>query len=129
MPLRDVITAGDGGDPRECWEWPHGRYRAGYGSVVYGGRNGYTHRLSYDAHRGPIPEGMHIDHLCRNRACWNPAHLEPVTLAENNRRAAAAITECPAGHPYTHENLRPGRGRDCRICHREQERGRRRTPR
>jgi hypothetical protein len=67
--------------------------RAGYGRVGLGPRGtgiGYTHRVMYEAAKGPIPAGLHIDHLCRNRACCNPAHLEAVTQAVNNARAAAA---------------------------------------
>jgi hypothetical protein len=63
----------------------------GYGLVGLGGRGdgvGYTHRLLYADTKGPIPDGLHIDHLCRNRACCNPDHLEAVTQGENNRRAA-----------------------------------------
>ena len=128
MIARDLIAAGNGGPPDECWEWSRGRYRSGYGTVLYeDGRNGYAHRLSYEIHVGPIPDGLELDHICRNRACWNPAHLEPVTHAENMRRGAAARWSpvCPAGHPKTDENRRKGRRNyDCRVCHRERERRR-----
>ena len=77
-----------------CWEWT-GRFdRYGYGAVKLkiGGRvrNIGAHRVSWWAHRGPIPGGLHLDHLCRVRSCVNPWHLEPVTSAENSRRGAAA---------------------------------------
>lgn len=72
--------------PNGCWEWIGGKTH-GYGMV----RSSPTttvqaHRASYERHIGPIPEGLHVDHLCANRACINPAHLEPVTMQENIKR-------------------------------------------
>ena len=80
----------------------------------------YAHRVAYEHLVGQIPEGMQLDHLCRNRICVNPEHLEPVTASENRLRATALITECPSGHPYEGENAglqRDGR-RYCRACKR-----------
>lgn len=74
-----------------CWEWTRSLTTAGYGNLrLPDGRYGYAHRMSWELSRGPIPDGLTIDHLCRNRKCVNPEHLEPVTQAENNRRARAA---------------------------------------
>ena len=108
-----------------CWEWP-GAKSHGYGQVQRTGtrRLGRVHRMVYEHFVGAIPEGLTLDHLCRNRACANPAHLEPVTVRENILRsmAPAAInarkTHCNAGHPLVEGNLvRQHTGkRLCRIC-------------
>lgn len=80
----------------------------------------YAHRVAYEHIVGPIPPGMQLDHLCRNRMCVNPEHLEPVTAQENRRRATALITECPNGHPYDEANSKhsPDGRRYCRECKR-----------
>ncbi len=108
----------------ECWIWTGARRPGGYG-VIGKSRGGVdsVHRVSYEIYVGPIPEGLHIDHLCGNRLCANPAHLEAVTQAENNRRAAevrvANLTHCKRGHEFTPENtMRQHKGqRLCRTCH------------
>ena len=79
--------------PGGCWLWTGARNRKGYGFLHRDGHRGakeYAHRLAYGWYRGPIPNGLHIDHLCRNTSCVNPAHLEAVTPRENDRRARAA---------------------------------------
>lgn len=120
-----------------CIEWTAGTNGVGYGIVHLGPDEGsrkvYAHRWSYEQHVGPIPDGLHLDHLCRNTICVNPDHLEPVTPEENILRGIswAAVnarkTHCPKGHPYSGDNLyvRPGAGnRACRTCCRERDRAR-----
>lgn len=72
-----------------CWEWQHQTIRNGYGRGSFGGVAKLAHRHYYEQARGPIPDGTELDHLCRNRRCVNPEHLEPVTRATNTRRGAA----------------------------------------
>lgn len=106
-----------------CWEFTGAR-TAGYGVIGTGGSAiGRTHRLAYQALVGPIPATLQLDHLCRNRACFNPKHLEPVTSRENTMRGEnfaaknAAKTHCVNGHEFTPENTYPYRGwRHCRTC-------------
>lgn len=118
-----------------CWTWTGSRNEAtGYCACnmrVEGG-GGYAHRVAYILAKGPIPAGLSIDHLCRNRGCVNPDHLEAVSHRENilrspNALAAinAAKTHCPQGHPYSGSNLRlsaDGRSRVCRTCGNERSR-------
>ena len=77
-------------DPNACWPWlGKTKKAAGYGSCYYGGRSVSAHRLAWELANGrPIPEGLTIDHKCRNKSCCNPDHLEPVSVEENSRRAA-----------------------------------------
>lgn len=107
-----------------CWEWL-GATTNGYGRIAVDGRVGYVHRISWEFYREAIPVGLVIDHLCENRQCFNPDHLEVVTVAENtNRRrdAPSSRTHCPQGHRYAGENLRTYVSPDgyehrvCRIC-------------
>ncbi len=110
-----------------CWEWMGRINNQGYGVIGSGGRHSteYVHRLSYLYFRSEIPEDLVVDHLCRNRRCANPYHLEVVTQIENIRRgnSPAAVTRrngfCCRGHPMTAENIyirSDGHGMRCREC-------------
>ena len=109
-----------------CWLWTGAKYKAGYGHFSMAkGKDEGAHRIAYALMRGPIPDGLTLDHLCRNKSCVNPDHLEPCTRGENTMRADTVTarnklkTHCPHGHPYSGENLlfaRSGRSRLCRAC-------------
>jgi hypothetical protein len=73
--------------PNGCWLWTGVHIGAGYGQASLNGVRQVAHRVAYELTVGPVPEGLQLDHLCRNRGCVNPDHLEPVTASENKRRA------------------------------------------
>lgn len=106
-----------------CWQWRNSLASDGYGKFWIAQTQFLAHRFSYQLYIGEIPEGLQLDHQCRNRGCVNPEHLEPVTQKENILRGAglAAIaaksTKCPKGHPYDAVNTRGNRF--CRGCHYE----------
>lgn len=80
----------DGGYSSPCWFWLGALSRKGYGRVQVDGVHRPAHRAVYEALYGPVPKHLHLDHLCSNKSCVNPAHMEPVTPAENNRRKQSA---------------------------------------
>lgn len=112
----------------ECWEWTGAKVGRGYGHFTQGGADKMilAHRWSYEYMVAAIPVGLEIDHLCRNKACVRPDHLEPVPHAENIARNPNAVnhrrpTHCPDGHEYSQGNTRVDkRGRrSCRACGRK----------
>lgn len=112
-----------------CWQWLGALNSNGYG--IRAGQ--YAHRKSYELHVGPIPSGLQIDHLCRNRGCFNPDHLEAVTPSDNVRRGvspsaiAVRTNRCKWGHELTPDNVyvrRDTGSRQCRECHRRRGRER-----
>ena len=114
--------------PNGCWEWIAFRNRQGYGRFLGSSQKAVSaHRWAYEHLIGPIPNGLTIDHLCRNRSCVNPAHMEAVTIRENTLRspiAPAAVNArkryCVRGHPFNAANTgrTPDGRRYCRLCNR-----------
>lgn len=111
-----------------CWECSYAKDTSGYPQVSYLSRMELTHRVMFTAANGMIPAALQIDHLCRNRSCCNPSHLEAVPSRENTLRGDtvparnAAKTHCPRGHLYGPDNAYPsdlkrGKQRRCRACH------------
>jgi hypothetical protein len=113
-----------------CWLWTGAKFPSGYGAFWLEGKTERAHVASWKILKGPVPEGMEIDHKCRRVDCVNPEHLEPVTHQENIDRTEkgargsknAAKTHCKNGHPYDDantilaKNQFGGPKRDCRIC-------------
>lgn len=110
-----------------CWNWKGGKFTEGYGRFGIGNKDRYAHRVAYEMLVGSVPKGLVIDHLCRNRICVNPAHMEVVTNEENLRRGLPSICEqmaakvyCTRGHLLSRENCYPDRfalgWRDCKLC-------------
>lgn len=115
LPARWASRISQSGD---CWVWTGGRNQKGYGITRFNGRHMAAHRAVY-LHTGrSIPDGLQLDHLCRVRACVNPAHLEPVTNQENHWRSPHTFKlVCDKGHEIRGENVKiQGTQRLCRTC-------------
>lgn len=106
-----------------CWAWQNCVNSRGYGCIAVAGKSQLTHRVAYELLVGPIPDGLQIDHLCTNKRCCNPAHLEPVTGKVNvGRTDEATKVRCTHGHPLAGPNVRikskgkAGSQRQCQVC-------------
>ena len=103
-----------------CWNWTARKFWGGYGCFRVTGpaRNVSANRFSYSYFKGPIPPGLVVDHVCKNRACCNPDHLEAVTYKENTRREGSRRKlQCRNGHPFDDRNTYVHDGqRSCRRC-------------
>lgn len=129
--IANKVDEVDRGHQTPCWVGSLTRDRDGYSVLTLGGRPQRAHRVVFIALAGPVPNGLQLDHLCRVRECVNPAHMEPVTSAENTLRGEgptarnARKTHCVHGHEYTPANtVRIKNGRRCRECKRAEDRSR-----
>lgn len=129
--IRARCVEGEGG----CVIWQGATNSSGYGQIGVRRRVTYTHRIMFEIANGAIPPGKQVDHLCRNRLCCNPNHLEAVSPRENTLRGeaghhmrakAALIAACPQGHPYNAENTYVSKlgKRHCKRCQRERQQAR-----
>lgn len=125
----------------DCWIWI-GSFngKKGYGKMLLRGKLELAHRISYSWYRGHIPTGMTIDHMCNNKACVNPEHLEVATQKDNNLRGNSLTaknkrkTHCARGHEFTEDNVkiiirRTSTRRVCKKCHRQNVRATKRRRR
>lgn len=120
---RMVLTVGT--TEKACMEWPYYVTDKGYGTLYFEGKTTRVHRVAYGIAYGAIPEGLTIDHLCKNRCCFNPAHLEAVTMGENVLRGDGPTavnsrkTHCKNNHPLYGENIYTWNNmRHCLACRR-----------
>jgi len=115
--------------PNGCWIWMSAQNGTGYGQFSFEGKPRLAHRWFYERTKKKVEQGKELDHLCRNRSCVNPDHLEEVSRSENNRRGligertrerSRAITHCPHGHEYSADNtyMTKAGTRCCKTCKR-----------
>lgn len=126
-----VDKNGPGSKPHlgPCWVWTRALQTAGYGNAWIDGTSRTAHKVAWVWANGPVPDGLQLDHLCENRTCCRPDHLEPVTSRENSHRTSlsvnsinAAKTHCSRGHELSGDNIYHYRGkRVCRACWRKDD--------
>ena len=109
--LQELIRTGYPDRPDECWLWPGSKKPDGYGQVRHGGRMQYAHRVAYELHVGPIPDGQVLDHICHERDCFNPRHLQPVTQSENMQNRGGLGVNNTSGYRNVRWNKRKSRWR------------------
>jgi hypothetical protein len=121
-PVQDRLDKFIFKDLSGCWIWLGSCDRNGYGVFTYYGKH-MAHRFIYEWYVGPIPDGLDLDHLCKNKSCVNPEHVEPVTRQVNIQRKYERRGTCPAGHKYSEQNTHIGSNgyRKCRVCDRERK--------
>lgn len=118
-----------------CWVWQRSRTSAGYGAFWLNGGTFGAHRVMFESVYGPIPDGLHVHHICEVRLCVNPAHLAAVTPQQNTlasdtpARRNAMKTECVHGHSLADAYLRSDGRRRCRTCEQTASRNRQRAKR
>lgn len=108
----------------DCWYWTSTNHKDGYGQFKLNSKSCLAHRISYELFRGKIPIGLQLDHLCRNRKCVNPNHLEIVSNRENVLRGVSVCainykkTHCKHGHKFDEKNtyFNKNKNRRCRFC-------------
>lgn len=112
---------------QDCWIWAGSKMKDGYGHLGVERKMVLAHRFSYELSCGPVPDGMHLHHVCENQSCVRPDHLRVVSPIEHKELTPRSIayqasqkTHCPQGHPYNEENTYIDKrgSRNCRVCHR-----------
>ena len=122
--LERLLTKIKINEETDCWEWQSTLDKEGYGKFGVNYKMVATHRYSYEMFKGEIGKGMVIDHLCHNRKCCNPLHLEMVTVSVNNYRRLPR-THCKRGHEFTEETTWSAKNgkKQCKICNKLRQKG------
>lgn len=121
MKMNTIDNVMSNVDKLDCWLWRGATTKRGYGKVTVNYKTVAVHRFVYESLVGSIPSGLQIDHICGNKLCVNPHHLEAVSQRENIRRYTSTIIKCNRGHDLCGDNLyiTPDGRRNCKACRRE----------